>query len=93
MTYNTRAILLVEYSTHTGSEEVGRVKVYTAALSGFDVCLQHGKNFHRILKFMQTKYRKKNDPVIPNLNKDQVSQYEHTLHTGHSGCFYGFIND
>ncbi|CAI8015856.1 hypothetical protein GBAR_LOCUS9794, partial [Geodia barretti] len=24
---------------------------------------------------MQTKYRKKNDPVIPNLNKDQVRFY------------------
>ena len=41
--------------------------------------LQHGKNFHRILKFMQTKYRKKNDPVIPNLNKDQVCMVWDTL--------------
>ena len=48
--------------------------LYTYVYSVFS-SLQHGKNFHRILKFMQTKYRKKNDPVIPNLNKDQVHVY------------------
>ena len=37
------------------------------------VLLQHGKHFHRILKHMQSKQKKLNDPLIPKLTKDQVS--------------------
>lgn len=34
--------------------------------------VQHGKYFLRILKHMQSKQKKLNDPLIPNLTKDQV---------------------
>ena len=36
--------------------------------------LQHGKDFGRILQFMQTKHKKKHqDAFIGNLNRNQVS--------------------
>ena len=34
--------------------------------------LQHGKEFQKILKYMQSKQKKLNDPTIGNLTKDQV---------------------
>ena len=36
-------------------------------------CTQHGKDFGRILHFMQTKHKKKQDAFIGNLNRNQVS--------------------
>lgn len=34
--------------------------------------MQHGKDFIQILKYMQNKFKKKSDPTIPNLTKNQV---------------------
>ena len=35
--------------------------------------VQHGKDFGRILQFMKNKYRKKQDPFISNLRRNQVA--------------------
>ena len=46
---------------------------------------QHGKDFHQILKYMQNKFKKKTDPSIPNLTKNQVSPTLDTLQSHYLG--------
>ncbi|XP_064400576.1 mucin-2-like isoform X2 [Halichondria panicea] len=45
----------------------------TAAIDAFyEGLLQHGKDFVKILKYMQSKQKKLNDPTMANLTKNQV---------------------